>query len=871
MKVKNRIKARKWRLIATTILTIFFAPMTSVPAQQSANVPAPQITETKSKQDKNAHRVKDESHINIKSVGLKTKDLHLVNQGRFGELIDSLSPRVSSGSSTNREPEWLAFAYLYSQKCEELKQLASSLATGSNASTSAASTTVTVVTNPDTTAPATASTIVLTFSMLCEKKLDQAEKLLQTIPASAMNDAFVNYAFATLAGKQGKPQVAITYTKRAVELAPDFAWGYRTIAFLQEKWLNQIQEAQTNYARALAIEPRLSEATANLIGLYLGSNKFDQAIAVARCAIKHDSHNSMNYFRLADIYLRQWRLQEAAEQLRKAIALDSKNSEYHRLLASILQRQDEMEAAIAEEKLAVDCSKNKSANLVDLAAMEISAGKQEAAVAHLEEALDADANNMNAAAALTNLLVQMKRFDELAMQLNKCAAKLPKNETIRLHLGDALAAAGQTDKAIDSYKEAANLNPNDPEPHNRIAAILAAQKDYKNAAKEYTRSLNINSNSVPNLVALGVCEAQMDDYLKAEAAFVTALALHQLTQPADSRLPPTRVEIIRGLATLLFKEGRYADAASQFVSLCEMDKDAETKNLNNFMYAQAVSLRDLSKESFKQLEDAYANLSNTEKDNQKINFIDTLLRSNHYDQALSLLNEIAKIGARTGASATDTTPSPTSASDPNSASSPSLIPEPAIDWLKDPFYYICLSRAYAGKGDLVKAEEAARQAIAVCDKEKSPHSDAFCQLGEVLFAKGDLHEAEKNANKALDVNAKAFRAHVLLGNVAMKHHEAMMHMTNIVLTDSQLNSAIEAANKALEIDPYFIDAYLFLAKAQTTKNDLKAALITYRKAADLYPGLVQTHESLLAVLKKLGSKDEIRKEEATIAQLKSRH
>ncbi len=794
-------------LSASLGLIAFLSPLSSLAilsaTDQNPNVGSsvPDFEESPKKEQKNGGLI---NLAPTKGVGLKKDELHLVNQGRFAELADKLSTRLGSENGTGREAAWLAFAYLYLQKCDQLKQMSGSFGGAAGA-----------VAGGDIN-----STLIRSFSLLCDKKTDLAEKELQTIPAAAMNDAFVNYAFATLAGKQGKPQVAIAYTKRAVELAPDFAWGYRTIAFLQEKWLNQPNEAAKNYAKALQIEPKLTEVAVSLINFDLANNDYDQAIAVARDAIKHDGKNSVNYYRLADIYLRQWRLQEAAQQLNKAISLEPSNSEYHRLLALILQRQGDMDAAIAEQKTAVSFGKNKADAMVDLAGMQIAAGKQEEAVATLKEALDLDANNINAATVLTNLLVQMKHFDELAATLNKCAAKLPKNEALRLHLGDALVAAGKTDQAIEAYKEAANLNPNDPEPHTRIASLLTDKKDYENAAKEYTRSLNINSNSVPNLVALGGCEAEMDDYLKAEAAFVTALALHQLTQPADSTAPPTRTQIIRGLAALLFREGRYADAASQFVSLCEMDKDPATRNLNKFMYAQAVALRDLNKDSFKQLEQAYADLSGEEKTSQKINYIDTLLRSKHYDQALTLLN----------------------------------VDEAALS--KDPLYCICLSRAYAGKGDLAKAQEMAKKALAICDKENSPHSDAFCQLGEVLFAKGDLEEAEKNANNALGINAKAFRAYGLLSNIAMKRKQPKL--------------AGEAANKALEIDPYYVDAYLLLGDAQVAQGDLKGAMTTLRKAVDLYPGLPKAHQALLAVLEKIDSKDEISREQSIIAELKKK-
>ena len=86
-----------------------------------------------------------------------------------------------------------------------------------------------------------------------------------------------------------------------------------------------------------------------------------------------------------------------------------------------------------------------------------------------------------------------------------------------------LMRPGRQDEAIAAFKEAANLDNQNPEPHRRIGALLVARKDYSGAAREYTRSLNINPSSIPDLVALGLCYAHGDDYAQAEAAFITAL------------------------------------------------------------------------------------------------------------------------------------------------------------------------------------------------------------------------------------------------------------------------------------------------------------------------------------------------------------
>ncbi len=767
------------------------------------------VASVSAESSKQATEVSLKGQIYAKGLGLTVADLHLVNQGRFADLADKLAPKIKY-DKPDRNAAWLAFAYLYLQKCDELNKLLNAFG-------------VTKATDEIKPGADINLTLMQAFACLCDKKTDIAEKQLKSIPGAGRNDAFVSYAFATLSGKQSKPQAAIAYTKRAIELAPDFAWGYRTIAFLEEKWLNQPVGAKANYSKAFTIEPKLSEAAAALIALCLANNQYDEAIDIAQEAIARNPRRSANYLQLANIYIQQWRLNEAAHELKKAITIDTQNTRYYRQLAFILHKEGDLSQAISVQKKAVDYSNDKSADLVELAWLQVANDEQNEAWQSLKQAVDVNPENTTAISELTSLSIAMGKFDDLISELNKCAAKAPKNELIKLRLGDALAADKKIDKAIAVYKEAANLNTNDAEPHTKIAALLIARKDYEGAAKEYTHALNINSNSVANLVALGGCEALMDDYLKAEAAFVTALALHQLTVPADSTAPPTRADVIKGLAALLFKEGRYGDAASQFIAVIEIDKNATNSAMNKFVSAQAVALRDLNKESAKQLDIAYSNLSDSEKNHQKINYIDTLLRTKRTDEALALL---------TGTDA---------ASDAQA---------------KDPFYYICLSRAYLAKGDLDKAEEAAKQALVICEKDNSPHSDTYCQIAEVLFAKDDLASAEKNANSAIGVNSRAFRAYVLLGNIALKQ--------------KQYKLATEAANKALEINPYYIDAYLLLGQAQSGQGDLKAAVSTYNKAADLYPAFMPTHEALLAVLKKTGTKEEVTREETVIAGLKSK-
>jgi tetratricopeptide (TPR) repeat protein len=192
------------------------------------------------------------------ALGLSPKVLTLVNQGRWKDVESALEASTKDSKSPTREQAWLAFTYMFRNHCEPLKAL-------SEQTKSAAADNVN-------------ATIIQSFELLCEKKPAEAEKSLQSIPASAMSDAFVNFAFAASAAKQGKAAAAITYSQRATELAPDFAWGFRTSGFLQRNWLKDNAAAEKNYAKAFQIEPLLTDAGNVLIDLRLSHNDFDGAI-----------------------------------------------------------------------------------------------------------------------------------------------------------------------------------------------------------------------------------------------------------------------------------------------------------------------------------------------------------------------------------------------------------------------------------------------------------------------------------------------------------------------------------------------------------------------------------------------------------------
>lgn len=737
------------------------------------------------------------------ATGLDQATLKLINQGKWQEAADRLKVLTSGKVDPSRRDAWLAFAYVYLNKCDDLAEL-SRRYDGQEEGQKDLS-----------------PVLVSIFSDVCSDKLKRAKETLSSLPDTASKDALASFAWAAYAAKKGNSKQAVDYCARSVELAPDFAWGYRTLGYLQDRWLKDSASADKSYQKALSVEPDCSGVRNLLVDLRLVNNDFDGAIDIAKAGIKSNSKNAGNYYRLAQIYIQQWRLREALEQLEKAVKLAPDDARFHRSIASILRHQGKLNEAIAEQSKAVELSKDKSFELVELAQLNILADNPNKAAENLKRALDLDPSNKGARKKLVELLRQEKQYTDLIAIYRKALKSQPKDGDLHFELARALNQSGKTDEAIGEFKKAANISASDPRPHRALGGIYIDREDYPAAAKEYTRALNINPNSADDLVALGYCYAQDDEFLKAEAALVTASALQQLTLPQDPVSQGKRLDVLRSLAVLLLAEGRYGDAATQLEAICASKFAGDKKNLDQFLLAQAKAARDRTGAKGKEMLAAFEKLSDEQKNEQQIAVIDTLLLMGKPELAMDALKKL-----------------------------------PAEETDSDCQWQTAKSQALRLQGSLSGSKAAAEKAAGMDESDQKVLSGANLQLAETLLSSGEIEKADLAVRKAIELNPKSFAAYELSGR--------------IYLLRKDKDKAIASGRRALELNPYYTRAYLLIGDAQVSGGDYKGASGNYEKAVELYPGLLKAHKLLYKAYKELDLKDKMKLEEETIAQLQKR-
>ncbi len=803
-------------------------------------------------------------------LGLDQTTLKLVNSGKWQEATSRLEVSAAGNNQADRTKGWLAFAYLFNNDCAKLDDLSQRLSlpvakTSANpvasdnekASTDAKyqvkvlAETKTAKTDKDVedaktlagTKDASGDKVVNTgkdkgqavatptaddnpyalvieaFDQACHGRAAEANSTLQRLPARLGADPLCNFALAVVSGKQGLAGEAAAYVQRTVDLEPDFGWGYRTMGFLQQRWLKQPKQAEDSYLKALSIAPNLQEATDAIIELRLSRNDYDGAIDMAKQSLKKSSPNPLNNYRLSQIYIQQWRLREAQAELTDAIKRAPENAKFYRARASVKRLRGDINGAIVDQQKAYELGQDKPFELTELAELNMQAGNNNRAADNLAEALKLDPNNQSAHSKLVVLLQQEKRYSDLVDEYKRALAKKPKDARLHLDLGIAYMSSGKLPEAKAEFVESQNLDQSDPEPHRQMGALYLKEKNFEKAAKEYTAALNINPSSVQDLAALGYCYAENGDFMQAEAAYVTALALQQLLTQTNAT---DRVEVMRSLANLLLEEGRYSDAAGQFEAVLLISKKGGAQNLDTFMLAQAKTLRDRDLPAANQLIDSFNQLNESQRQEHLPDVIDVLLNAHRPELARQLIDQDKAV----------------------------------IDKMDEQLKakrYVQLSRLERIKGNPTAAIDWANKAIGLPAISPRAKSDALVALAEAQLDKGDLDAAGKSAEKASDTYAKSAAAYVVSGKLS--------------LTRGEPDLAIGQAKKALELNPYDAKAYLVLGEAETRAGKTKEAMASYRKAAELYPSFLEAHKLLLDSLRKLSLTEEANKEAEQVAQM----
>ena len=280
---------------------------------------------------------------------------------------------------------------------------------------------------------------------------------------------------------------------------------YANLAAESPNKTEYVQEALAAYKRAIQADPKSAVLPDELSDFYIQFNLLSEARKEADDAIKKNPNDLAAHRLLARIYIRQISdtqgqrldpnlMAKAVEEYEKVTSLDPKDSESWIMLGRLQRaRQNQTAAEQAFDKALAADPQSEDA-MVGLATVYLDRNDSEAAAAMFRRAAE---KNPSAASwqRLAGTYEQLRQYDLAAETIKRALGFNPANAPeLRRALAQDLLNAADYMAALEAYKQVAEDDPTDAQPHLRMSQIYLGSGDFGAARAESDKAIAISPN-----------------------------------------------------------------------------------------------------------------------------------------------------------------------------------------------------------------------------------------------------------------------------------------------------------------------------------------------------------------------------------------
>jgi predicted Zn-dependent protease len=262
---------------------------------------------------------------------------------------------------------------------------------------------------------------------------------------------------------------------------------------------------------------------------------------------------------LATMYFMAQRTSEAVSEIQEMLRRDPSNLPARRLLARIYIRslgdlsnatEQSHTAGLAIEQLneIVRLDPTDADSAIWLARLERLSNQQGAAEKVLRDVLARDPQNETAAQQLAELLLDANRSSE-AITLLEGSLKEEPSGALYDQLGDAYTQIHDPAHAAQAYRQAAELEPDQPTHLQGLAQSLFDLEDFPGARDQYEKLIVMQPNDPNNYLRLSATYRRLNQLDKAEQEVLLA-----------KEHAPGNLEVIYNEALIYQDQGRFDDA-----------------------------------------------------------------------------------------------------------------------------------------------------------------------------------------------------------------------------------------------------------------------------------------------------------------------
>ena len=182
------------------------------------------------------------------------------------------------------------------------------------------------------------------FKLHSQGNIAEAESCYQHLINKGFEDHRIFSNYGSILKSLGKSKDALHYTRKAIDLKPDFAKLHLNLGNILRD-LGNLKEAELSTRKAIELKPDFINAHINLGTILIDLGNLKEAELSIRKAIKLEPFSAKAYYNLATILVDLHNLKEAELYIRKSIALDPNLFNSHFLLGTILIGQKKLKEA----------------------------------------------------------------------------------------------------------------------------------------------------------------------------------------------------------------------------------------------------------------------------------------------------------------------------------------------------------------------------------------------------------------------------------------------------------------------------------------------------------------------------------------------
>lgn len=358
------------------------------------------------------------------------------------------------------------------------------------------------------------------FSLLQSQQYDAAMPLIQKAMNLQPKESSYVYAMSTLYFKKGDLENASAWVTKALAMEPQNKDYLKQQQFINEqraeKLVNDAVAKQTAqdfkgavalYEQALQLVPKNARVWSNLASAYYELDDFNDAYIDFKKAIDLDAQaEKLNWYSLAAIDDNFGRGTQALDEYRKFVSINPGDSHISAAEDRIKVLAANPRATKALPLHAEVVSAQQAQSAYDQAVKLQQSGQLDQAGALYQKAMELNPKEGAYPFALGSIFQDKKDLPTAISYYEKAVALAPKNAEFKKYLEAArvdLAAplvdsaakkytAADYAGAIDLYKQALQVVPNDPAVHTDLASALQANDDFDGALQEYEKAYQLD-------------------------------------------------------------------------------------------------------------------------------------------------------------------------------------------------------------------------------------------------------------------------------------------------------------------------------------------------------------------------------------------